>query len=112
VRVGRDVVELVVDVEDDVDAVVGEDELAHLPDPYAAVGHLGPLERPAGVGEVRDDGVALVDEEPVEPGVAGAHEADPHQREDGEDGQLHLGPSGDHRSTTIPGTSRLTRAGS
>ena len=112
VGVGGDVVELVVDVEHDVDAVVGEDELAHLADPHTAVGDLRALEGAAGVGEVRDHGVALVEHEPVEAGVAGADEADSHQRDEGEDQQLHLGPTGDHRSTTIPGTSRLTRAGS
>ena len=108
VRVGGDVVELVVDVEHDVDAVVGEDQLAHLSHPHAAVGDLRALEGAAGVGEVGDHGVALVDQQAVEPGVAGADEADAEQRDEREDQQLHLGPTGDHRSTTIAGTSRLT----
>ena len=110
--VGRDVVVLVVDVEVDVDAGVGELELLDLADPHAAVAHLAAGEDAAGVGEVGDDGVRRVDEQPVEPGVARADEADADQGDQHEDDELDAGPAGDHGATTIPGTSRVTRAGS
>ncbi len=91
--IGGDLVVLVVDVEQDVDAVVGEHQLLHLPDADAAVGHLGALERTAGVAEVGDHGVALVHEHPVQLGVAGTHERHADERDDREDEQLHPGPA-------------------
>ena len=60
--VGRDVVLVVVDLEVDVDAVVGELELADLADLDAAVGDLAAREDAAGLLEVRDDGVVVVDD--------------------------------------------------
>ena len=76
--------------------------LLDLADPDAAVGDLAAGEDAAGVGEVRDHGVGVVEEQPVELGVAGADEADAEQRDDHEDQQLDLGAAGDHR-VTIPG---------
>ena len=103
---------VVVDVEVHVDAGVGELELLDLTDPHAAVAHLAAGEDAAGVLEVGDDGVRRVDEHAVEPRVARPDEADPDQGDQHEDDELDAGAAGDHGATTIPGTSRLTRAGS
>ena len=83
-----------------------------LPDLDAAVGDLAAGEDAAGLGEVGDHGVGVVEEEPVEPRVARADEAHADQRDDHEDQQLDLGAARDHRLVTIPGTSSETRSGS
>ena len=54
-------------------------------DADAAVGDLAAGEDAAGLREVRDDGVGVVDDEPVEPGVAGPDEGHAEQRDDDED---------------------------
>ena len=109
-RVRRDVVPLVVDVEQDVHAVVGDLEVADVADGDAAVGHLGAVEDAAGLSEVRSHGVVVVEEDPVETGVLGADVGAPEQRDQHEDEQLDLGATRDHRAT--PGRSRATRIGS
>ena len=112
-RVGRDlVVPAVVDVEVGVDAVVGEHQLVDLADPDAAVGDHAAGVHPAGVREVRDHGVRRGVQQAVQLGVLRPDEAHPQQRDQREDEELDLGASQDHRPVTIPGTSRLTRAGS
>ena len=105
----RDVLVLLLDVQHDVDALVGQHHVADLADGDAAVGHLGPGEDAAGLGEVRRDGVGLVEDQPVEAGVAGAHEGHADHRDQREDDELDLGPAGDHRCT-IPHTSRAPRS--
>ena len=59
-----------------------------------------------------DDRVVVVEEDPVEAGVAGADVAHAEQGDHHEDEQLESGTAGDHRVLTIAGTSSWTRAGS
>src|SRR6185436_16871298 len=105
----RDVLVLLLDAQDDVDALAGQPHVADLADGDAAVGHLRAGEDAAGLAEVRGHGVRLVEDEPVEARVAGADERDPDHRDEGEDHELDLGAPGDHRCT-IPHTRRAPRS--
>ena len=82
---------VVLDLEDQVDAVLGQDEPVHPAHRHTAVGHLAAGEGTAGVAEVGGDLVGPVDDVAVELGVPRAHEGDAEQRDDHEDHQLDLG---------------------
>ena len=100
-RIGGDLVVVVVDREVDVDPPAGQLHLLDLPDLDPAIGDLGAGEDPAGVREVRDHGVGVVEDQPVQAGVARADVRHAHQRDQHEHHQLDAGAAGDHR-ITIP----------